>query len=103
MRWMVNVKRQEANRLGQCQEVCRESWIGHDSNERAFCKRTRRPSVSGISRKPALHSFMGAMGWPCQSDQDVCVQQKSSHYNSFSSSLTRSVVTFGESGGRTTT
>jgi hypothetical protein len=46
---------------------------------------------------------MGAMSWPRQGNQGIYVQQTGSHSNSFSNSLTRSVVTSGEPAGSTTT
>jgi len=103
MGWMVDIEREEADRFRHGQEVRRESGIGNDSDERTFGERAGRPSLSTMSRKPSLHSLMGAMSWPRQGNQSTYVEQKSSHSNSFSNSLTRSVVTSGESGGSTTT
>lgn len=103
MRWMVDVERKELNGRWQCQEVRRESRIRNDSDECAFGKRTGSPALPGSSGKPSLHSVMGAMSWPRKRNQSTYVQQKGCQSNSFSNSLIRSVVTSGESGGRTTT
>lgn len=103
MRWMVDIERKELNGRWQRQETRRKSRIGNDSEECAFGKRTGSPAPPGISRKPSLHCVMGAMSWPRQRNQSIYIQQKGCQSNSFSNSLIRSVVTSGESGGRTTT
>jgi hypothetical protein len=93
MRWMTDIKSKESNCRWHCQEVRRECWIGHDSDEAAFCKRTSCPALPGIPREPSLHPFVGSVSWPRERNQDAYVQQKGSHSNSFSNSLIRSVVT----------
>src|SRR3984957_15567622 len=81
----------------------RERWVGDDAQKSRLRDRARRPPFAAMPGEPMLRQVMKLMARPRECDQDVHVQKKYAHSPSNSSSLTRSLVMRGESGGTSIT